>query len=304
MIETPRWTPRPAPPSPLTLSPKGARAMTYPRGVAFKEDTARSKRASGRPRPFWGEGWGEGAKRPFSAVTRAWLLPMLAVISFGCDRSDQPKTSYRPVPGDRVVDFATLYQENCAGCHGADGKLGPAPPLNDSIFLSIVPDAVVLGLITEGRPGTPMPAFARNNGGPITNDQVKALAAGIKRRWGSGRPVRADLPAYSIGESATAGDKARGLRVFARACGPCHGPDGEGKDGKAGAIHDPDFLKLVSDQCLRRYAITGRPDLGMPDFADKNGRGSDFQPLTSAEIADVVALLADWRRAEPAPAAR
>jgi cytochrome c oxidase cbb3-type subunit III len=304
MIEAFSRKPPPSRPSPLTRSPKGARAMSYPCGIATEDDTAGSKRSTGRPRPFWGEGWGEGARRPTSAVTGAWLWPVLAMISLGCDRSVQPKTSYRPVPGDRVVDFATLYQENCAGCHGADGKLGPAPPLNDSIFLSIVPDAVVLGLITEGRPGTPMPAFARNNGGPLTNDQVKALAAGIQRRWGSRAPVRTDLPAYSTAKSSAAGDKARGLKVFARACGPCHGPDGEGKDGKAGAIHEPDFLKLVSDQCLRRYIITGRPDLGMPDFADKNGRGSDFQPLTSVEIADLVALLVDWRGAEPAPAAR
>ena len=187
-----------------------------------------------------------------------------AVLALGCDRIDQPKAADRPVPADRVVDFATLYKENCAGCHGADGKLGPAPPLNDPIFLSIVPDAVVLGLISEGRPGTPMPAFARNKGGPLTDDQVKAIAAGIKPRWGSDAPVRTDLPAYSIGATAAAGDKERGLKVFARACGPCHGANGEGKDEKAGAIHDPDFLKLISDQCLRRYAITGRPDLGMP----------------------------------------
>ena len=38
-----------------------------------------------------------------------------------------------------VMDFATLYATNCAACHGADGKLGPAPPLNDPLFRAIVP---------------------------------------------------------------------------------------------------------------------------------------------------------------------
>ena len=37
----------------------------------------------------------------------------------------------------------------------------------------------------------------------------------------------------------------------------------------------------------------------MPGFAEKSGRSSDFQPLTSIEIADVVALLAHWREAGP-----
>jgi mono/diheme cytochrome c family protein len=238
-----------------------------------------------------------------SADPGSWLWFFLAVMAIGCDRSDQHTAADRPVPADRVVEFATLYKENCAGCHGADGTLGPAPPLNDPIFLSIVPDAVVLGLISGGRPGTPMPAFARNKGGPLTDDQVKAVAAGIKPRWGSGVRMRTDLPPYSFAATSARGDKERGVKVFARACGPCHGANGEGTDEKAGAIHDPDFLKLISDQCLRRYAITGRPDLGMPNFADKSGRASDFQPLSSGEIADLIALLADWRRASPIQAA-
>ena len=34
----------------------------------------------------------------------------------------------------------SVSRSNCAGCHGADGKLGPAPPLNDPLFLAIIPD--------------------------------------------------------------------------------------------------------------------------------------------------------------------
>jgi hypothetical protein len=33
----------------------------------------------------------------------------------------------------------------------------------------------------------------------------------------------------------------------------------------------------------------------MPSYAENDGRPKDFQPLTSAEIDDLVALLADWR---------
>ena len=62
---------------------------------------------------------------------------------------------------------------------------------------------------------------------------------------------------------------------------------GQGAE-KAGAIHDPDLLSLASDQFLRRLVITGRPDLGMPDFAGASGREPDFQPLSSQEIADLV----------------
>ena len=66
-----------------------------------------------------------------------------------------------------------------------------------------------------------------------------------------------------------------------------------------GAINNPAFLVLVSDQALRRLAITGRPDLGMPAYDGKVGRPPDFQPLSSAEIDNVVALLAYWRQGGP-----
>ncbi len=58
---------------------------------------------------------------------------------------------------------------------------------------------------------------------------------------------------------------------------------------------DPDFLDLISDQALRRIIITGRPDLGMPTYHDKDMRPGDFEPLTSAEIDQLVALLSARR---------
>ena len=81
----------------------------------------------------------------------------------------------------------------------------------------------------------------------------------------------------------------------------CHGPNGQGGDHiqmKAGAINDPAFLALISNQALRRYVITGRPDLGMPGFADTSERGDNFQPLTDADVTDLVTLLASWRQTD------
>ena len=82
-------------------------------------------------------------------------------------------------------DIAPILYQNCAGCHGADGKLGPAPPLNDKLFLALIADAELQRVITEGRPGTLMPAFATAKGGTLTAEQLSVLADGIKSRWGS-----------------------------------------------------------------------------------------------------------------------
>jgi cytochrome c oxidase cbb3-type subunit 3 len=230
-----------------------------------------------------------------------WLCWLLLLLAPGCDLPGKPKLADKPISADQVVDFDGLYRQNCAGCHGADGKLGPAPPLNDAVFLSIIPDSVLLRVIREGRPGTPMPAFVANQGGPLTEAQVNALAMGIKPRWGPAQTSDGSVPPYTVTTGSGAGDKSRGARVFARACASCHGSVGEGgksSDGGAGAINHPAFLALISDQALRRLAITGRPDLGMPNYADKSARPDDYQPMTSAEIVDLVALLASWRQGD------
>ena len=46
---------------------------------------------------------------------------------------------------------------------------------------------------------------------------------------------------------------------------------------------------------MRRYIITGRPDLGMPNFADNQDRGTDFKPLTAQQVTDLAAFLTQWR---------
>lgn len=63
----------------------------------------------------------------------------------------------------------------------------------------------------------------------------------------------------------------------------------------AGAIASPEFLQLISDQALRRIIITGRPDLGMPSHSNQD-RDADFESLSSRDVSDLVALLAEWRR--------
>jgi cytochrome c oxidase cbb3-type subunit 3/ubiquinol-cytochrome c reductase cytochrome c subunit len=231
------------------------------------------------------------------------LLVVAAGWVAGCDLPGRPRTGDRYVAPQKERNFNVLFQRNCVGCHGADGKLGPAPPLNDKLFLAQIPDEELLRVITEGRPGTLMPAFATSKGGPLTAEQVKIMAGGIKPRWGPVEPIPGGAPPYLLAQMpadrTVTGNHEEGLKVFARACAACHGDHGQGGEyqGKsAGAINDPDFLALISDQALRRYVITGRPDLGMPDYADPTGRPAGFQPLTGENVTNVAVLLAAWRQ--------
>jgi cytochrome c oxidase cbb3-type subunit 3 len=197
-----------------------------------------------------------------------------------------------------------LFRRNCTGCHGAQGELGPAPPLNDKLFLALVPADELKLVVAEGRPGTLMPAFAADKGGHLAPAQVSILVDGIKSRWGSTDPAPAGMPPYrpEAGKADRDAGSDAGMKAFARACASCHGDHGQGgtyagkPDGNpVGAINVPEFVALFSDQALRRLIITGRPDLGMPACNDSQGRPEGFQPLTSREVAEIVTLMASWR---------
>jgi cytochrome c oxidase cbb3-type subunit III len=248
-----------------------------------------------------------GRRRP-SASRRHWiLLGLLPVWLGGCELSGRRSTGDRYVPPQAEKVFSVLFQQNCAGCHGKNGKLGPAPPLNDELFLALIRDEEIKRVITQGRAGTLMPAFAAAEGGHLTADQVEILVEGIKREWGADWPPPDGAPPYMLSsagsDTAVSGKPEDGLNVFARACASCHGEQGRGGrfgDKPVGAVRDPDFLALCSDQVLRRYVITGRSDLGMPGYADPAGRPEGFKPLTAEDVTNVVALLAAWRRDESA----
>ena len=101
-------------------------------------------------------------------------LPALVVLAAGCDLPG------KPVPRKETPQFEDIYGKNCAGCHGTDGKLGPAPPLNDPIFRAAIPEDELMMTITSGRPKTPMPAFAKSEGGALTDTQIEILVCEIK----------------------------------------------------------------------------------------------------------------------------
>ena len=259
-------------------------------------------------------------------VFRNRHLVLAILLAAGCDANlpGKPDPKNRPRTPNRIVAFDKLFSRHCAGCHGEDGKLGPAPPLNDPLFRAIVPATALEKVIQDGRPGTAMAAFAHESGGTLTDAQIQVLVheikgsryriveegegervkirivadeKGIVPKWGTVKPAPASTPSY-LPPDKKSGDATEGGLLFERACAGCHGFNGTGvkRHGKLeNQISDPAFLALISDQALRRIIITGRPDLGMPNYAQKDGRSKKHQPLTSEDIADLVALIASWR---------
>lgn len=238
-------------------------------------------------------------RKPFSGACRLAAV-LVAMALAGCDSlPGKPDKKDRPVRPDQVVDFEPLFAANCAGCHGKDGELGPAPPLKDKLFLKIIPPGALKSIILNGRDNTLMPAFSKDHpGGQLTDDQAFMLTNGLIAHWGGEPNVKEPIPDYyeneALRKGAKPGDATAGQEAYSTACATCHGTNGQGTK-KAGAINGPAFLTLISDQALRRIVITGRPDLKMPNFAESDGRPEDFKPLTNQNVNDIVALLVSWR---------
>ena len=193
-------------------------------------------------------------------------------------------------PPNEILAFNVLYAQNCAGCHGPDGKGGAAISLADPVFLAIADDATIRRTAANGVTGTPMPAFAQSAGGMLTDKQVDAIVQGI-RSWAKPAALAGVTPPSFTAQAA--GDPQRGAGVYQTYCSSCHGANGSG--GKAGSIVDGSYLALVSDQNLRLNVILGRPEIGAPDWRnDLPGR-----PLSEQEVSDVVAWLAGHRSALP-----
>jgi mono/diheme cytochrome c family protein len=216
-----------------------------------------------------------------------------AVLLAGCGTPHgQPRSGSETLVPSEVLEFGTLYAENCAGCHGREGRGGASIALADPVYLAIADEAAMRKVVANGVRGTAMPAFAESAGGLLTNKQIDAITQGIRSRWSRpGILDGANPPSYA---AKSPGDPQRGEAAYKTWCESCHGPDGRGGP-KGSAITNDSFLALVSDQGLRTIVIAGRPELGAPDW-----RGNvRSKPMSDQEVSDVVAWLVSQRSQVP-----
>lgn len=216
------------------------------------------------------------------------LAVVLALASGACNSAPgRPAVDSQVLPPDKVLNFDILYQQNCAGCHGAQGKGGAAVGLASPVYLAIADDATIRRVTAEGVPGTAMPAFAQSSGGMLTDDQVNAIVSGIRSRWATPHLLDVAPPSYS---ALAPGVLTRGFEAYNTYCLSCHGAAGRGGP-RAGSIVDESYLTLVSDQYLRTIVITGRPEMGAPDW-----RGNvPGKPMSQQDVSDVVSWLSAQR---------
>ena len=218
------------------------------------------------------------------------LLSGAALAGLGCNNSPgKPGPEPEVLRPDQVLDFATLYKQNCVACHGNSNAPGAALYLANPVYLAVAGEDNLKAVIANGVPGKLMPPFARSAGGMLTEQQVDVLAKGLISTWGKpGTLDNLHPPSY---KATLTPDPVGGQKVFATYCASCHGTNANGEDGDVkGSLVDPAFLALISDQNLRSIAISGMiPD--MPNFHEHE----DLAPLTDQNVTDVVAWLISHR---------
>lgn len=134
----------------------------------------------------------------FLAAAFAFLVGAIVVASWRAGRSPAD-----PANAGQVARGKTVYDQNCAVCHGANlegqpdwraklpsGRM-PAPPHDASGHTWHHPDAVLFGITKDGLvpgkyapPGyqSDMPAF----GGKLSDEEIWAVLAYIKNSWPEG----------------------------------------------------------------------------------------------------------------------
>ncbi len=183
----------------------------------------------------------------------------------------------------------TLFEENCAACHGEHGRGGMGLPLNLQSFLVIADFGYLMRSMQYGRPVRGMPSFAED----MSADDRRSVALYIKS-WQY-------QPSVEIAVGPIDGDAGEGRALFKGLCAGCHGLEGQGGPIAGGghvigavsgiggpALADSGFLKSATDGYIKATLMYGR--IGTPMGAYLKGR-QGFVELREYEIDDIVAYL-------------
>ena len=186
-----------------------------------------------------------------------------------------------------------LFEENCASCHGSDGKGGTGDaiglPLNLQSFLTVAPKEYIKKTITFGRPSRGMPSFA----GDLKEGDIDAIATYVKG-W-QFRPTR------NVSDGPINGDPFEGEKLYRGLCASCHGLNAEGGPLDTGgsvvesfsgfsapSLADAGFKKSATDGFVKATLVYGRQGTPMSSFI-KGSQG--IAELSESEIDSLVSYV-------------
>ncbi len=211
----------------------------------------------------------EPVDRALDDSTHRWMVSGLVLLAlfflaFPAYRAFEP--AQRAEARERqqaslALQGSDIFEVNCASCHGTDGRGGIAPALATSQFLGAVTDEQIVQLISHGIPGSEMVAYSLDNGGPLTAEQIRAIAVFLR----SLEENAADNPSWRY---PLAAEGLTGRDIFLLGCARCHGVNLEGTE-EAPALGPGSDAEEESDGRLARRIAEGGD--GMPRFSGTLG---------------------------------
>ncbi|MHC5062920.1 MAG: c-type cytochrome, partial [Planctomycetota bacterium] len=190
----------------------------------------------------------------------------------------EPDRSMISAAAGNAMYGASMYRNNCAGCHGQNGEGGIGNSLRSPSFLAMASEAFLRETIIEGRGrgNTAMPTGYTYS--PEELSDVLAYLQTWKQADHSYEDVLA-LRAQANGDSAVFG-----AGIYRARCAACHGDEGEG--GIGSRLNSESFLSAIDDHFLYRSITEGRPGTAMPSWGF----------LKAEDVADLISHLRSWQR--------
>jgi cytochrome c oxidase cbb3-type subunit 3 len=187
----------------------------------------------------------------------------------------------QPLTGEQV------YHQYCMACHG-EGTYGRwdktfrrfVPAIRGVSLQATAAPEYLKAQITNGRPGTQMPAWGKQAGG-LLPAEIDTLLDYIQPP----EAKRATTAALHAAIVPPRGDTKRGSALFTSYCSGCHGLAGHG--GIAPEIANPVFQRAASDEFIVTTIRNGRRGTAMPSFQPQI---AGVRMLSDADIGDLLAF--------------
>lgn len=135
-------------------------------------------------------------------LTGVFLLVLL-VAAFPAYRTVEGSRRADALARRRAAEITTgrlLWGANCSSCHGDSGEGDEAPALKSKEFFEVATEQQIHHVIQGGVPGTDMDAWWNEFGGPLTDEQIRAIVAYVLS-WSSTAPSRPEWRGPSPGPS-------------------------------------------------------------------------------------------------------
>jgi len=213
-------------------------------------------------------------------IAAALVLSVGILCAFQIYLLREPGRIQSVLAADRAVQVARgqqLFTDNCATCHGKNGEGDIGPTLNSKKFLQSTDNGVIFSLIGSGVPGTAMPSWSQQHGGPFTDEQISDIV-GFVRSWQS--------TATDVVKPTPTPNPAQGATIYKSTCYACHGVNGEGTK-TAPALNSQALLTKFDDNWLRKTISQGVPSKGMPTWG---------RVLSPQQIDAVTAFIRQWQK--------